>query len=307
MNRYIPFASDWEVYFRPTIQKWLENNENLYEGNVGTAGFWNLPWLLWPLIPLAVWPVQLGWGMLIVATLLVMIWLTRNREQWWLVFVSPLIADLIVNGQVDIIPMLGIALGWLAGNRPQLLGVALVLMAAKPQACFLVAMWLLLHNKHRLQALLVPLVIFAMSLIVHGWDWPIRWATGPSVFGLISNVNNCTPWRSIGFWMVPVALALAIWSLRLHRSRHNLGALVAANALITPYMSSHGLVQVLVFSLLPLGPAWGWAGWVASGTVLLRGWFGKSAMHLDFMIAAMLMIGYLSRASSDRDRNQSRP
>jgi hypothetical protein len=26
---------------------------------------------------------------------------------------------------------------------------------------------------------------------------------------------------------------------------------------------------------------------------LLRGWFGKSAVHLDFTIAAVLMIGYL--------------
>jgi hypothetical protein len=151
----------------------------------------------------------------------------------------------------------------------------------------------------------VPAGVFAVSLVIHGWDWWLRWASGPSVFNLMPLVNNSTAWRSIGLWMAPVALVLAVWALRLPRTRRNLGALVVINALITPYMNSHSLVQALTFSLLPLGPAWAVAGWASSWTVFLRGWFGKPAVHLDFMIAAVLTIGYLLRA--DRSLRQVPP
>jgi hypothetical protein len=210
LTTYIPFASDWEVYFQPTILGWLEGSQALYEDRIGTGGVWNFPWLVWPLIPLAVWPAWLGWGLLVVVTLLAMVWLTRNYKWRWLVFTSPLIGDLVINGQVDVFPMLGIGLGWLAGDRTHLLGLALVLMSTKPQACFLVALWLLLRHRHRLQVLLVPIAVFVLSLAIHSWDWPLRWASGPPVFGLMANVNNCTPWASIGLWMAPVALALGV-------------------------------------------------------------------------------------------------
>ncbi len=293
---YIPFASDWELYFRPAAQGWIDGSQALYELGNWTTGYWNPPWMLWLLLPLMVWPVWLGWALIVVSTFLVMAWLTKGYPKRWLVFTSPLIVDLIVNGQVEVIPMLGIALGWLAGDRPILLGVALVLMATKPQSSFLVALWLFLHHRRRLRALAVPAAIFALSLLVHGWDWPLRWASGPSVFHIVSQVNNSAAWRSIGNWMIPVALALGWWSLRLPRTRRNLGAVVAANMLVIPYMSSHSLLQVLTFSLLPLGTGWAVAGWLASFSVFLRGWFGKPAVHLDFAIAAVLMIGYLLHA-----------
>lgn len=304
LTQAIPFASDWEVYFQPITRGWLDGSLVLYEDTKWGWGFWNPPWLLWPLIPLAVWPVWVGWGVLVVATLIVMIWLTRGYPRRWLVFTSPLIIDLVLDGPVEIIPMLGIALGWLAGNRPHLMGIALVLMAAKPQACFLVALWLWLHHRHRMQALLVPAAVLTLSLVVHGWDWLIRWASGPSVFSLISSTHNITPWRSIGLWMAPVALVLGIWALRLPRSRRNLGALVAANVLVTPFMGSYSLVHVLAFSLLPLGPRWALAGWLASFTVCLRPWLGKEAVRLDFVIAAVLTIGYLLYTGRRRIQHQ---
>jgi hypothetical protein len=303
MLTYIPFASDWERYFQPTARDWLLGKLTLYGEPDQITGFWNFPWFLWPLLPLAVWPVWLGWGVILIGTFLAMAWQTRGYEKWWLVFVSPLIVDLVVNGQVEIIPLLGIALGWMAGNRPYLLGVGLVLMAAKPQACLLVALWLLYHHRQRIRPLLVPIAVFLVSLAIHGWDWWLRWATGPSILQLMSNINNSTPWRSIGLWMAPVAIALGLWSLRLPRTRRNLGALVTTGALVAPYMSSHSLVLVLTFGLLPLGPAWALAGWIASFTVLLRGWLGKPAAHLDFLIAAVLMIGYLLHA----DRGTGHP
>lgn len=301
LTQRIPFASDWQSYFQPFTRGWLEGRLELYDD---TQAFWNPPWLLWLLIPLAVWPVWVGWGVLVVGTLILMIWLTKDFPRRWLVFASPLIIDLVLNGPVEIVPMLGIALGWLARDRPHLLGIALVLMAAKPQACFLVAIWLWLHHRHRVQALVVPLAVFVVSLVVHGWDWPRRWAGGPSALGLVDIWYNVTPWHSIGAWMAPIALALAAWSLRLHRTRRNLGALVAANALVTPFVGSYSLVHVLTFSLLPLGPSWALAGWLASFTVLLRGWFGQGAVRLDFLIAAVLMIGYLLHADRSPPRSQ---
>jgi hypothetical protein len=296
----IPFASDWEVYFHPITQGWLDGSLELYEETQWGWGFWNPPWLLWPLIPLAVWPVQLGWGLLVVATLVAMIWLTRNYDKQWLVFTSPLIIDLILDAPVEIIPMLGITLGWLAGPRTYLLGLALVMMAAKPQACFLVAIWLWLNHRERFRTLLVPATVFLLSLLVHGWDWPLQWATGPSLLSLIDTPHNITPWRSIGLWMAPVALVLGLWSLRLRRTRLNLGALVAANALVTPFMGSYSLVHVLAFGLLPLGSRWAFAGWLASFTVVLRPWLGQEAVRVDFLIAAVLMIGYLLRVQQGR-------
>jgi hypothetical protein len=302
LTRIIPFSSDWEVYFRPITLGWLSGRLVLYTDTRWGWGFWNPPWILWPLIPLAAWPVWLGWGVLVVVTLLIMIWLTRDYARRWLVFASPLIIDLILDGPVEVIPMLGIALGWLAADQPYLLGVALVLMAAKPQACFLAALWLLLHHRHRIRALLLPAAVFVLSLVVHGWDWPLRWASGPSLLSLIPSEHNITPWRSIGLWMAPVALALSVWVLRLPRTRRNLGALLVANVLVSPFMGSYSLVHVLTFGLLPLGPAWALAGWLASFTVFLRPWFGQQAVRLDFAVAAVLMIGYLLRA--DRSPRQ---
>jgi hypothetical protein len=303
LTSYIPFASDWQVYFRPITLGWLNGSLVLYRDTQWGWGFWNPPWLLWPLIPLATWPVRLGWGVLVVSTLLLMIYLTRNYERRWLVFVAPLIIDLILDAPAEIVPMLGIALGWLAVDDPYWLGLALVLMAAKPQACFLVALWLWLHSRYRLRALLVPAAVALLSLVVHGWDWPLRWIRGPSLLSLIDSPHNVTPWRSIGLWMAPVAVVLVIWSLRLHRTPRNLGALVAANALVTPFLGSYSLVHVLTFSLLPLGPTWALIGWVASFTPLLRFWFGQQAVRLDFLVAAALMVGYLLYA--DRRRRPS--
>jgi hypothetical protein len=297
LTSYIPFASDWEVYFRPITLGWLEDSLVLYKDTQWGWGFWNPPWLLWPLIPLAGWPAWVGWGALVVSALILMIWLTRDYEKRWLIFISPLIIDLVLDGPVEIVPMAGIALGWLARDRPYLLGVALVLMSAKPQACFLVALWLLLQHRHRIRALSVPVAVFVASLVIHGWDWPIRWLSGPSALGLISSTHNVTPWRSIGLWMIPVALALSVWALRLPRTRRNLGALVAANALVTPFLGSYSLVHVLTFSLLPLGFGWALLGWLASFTVFLRPWLGKPAVRLDFLIAAVLTVGYLLHAN----------
>jgi hypothetical protein len=296
MTSYIPFASDWEVYFQPTIQAWIDGGSALYGEANWSTGFWNPPWMVWLLLPLAVWPVWVGWGAVVVATFLAMAWLTKGYPKRWLVFTSPLIVDVVINGQVEIIPMLGIALGWMAGARSHLLGIGLVLMAAKPQATFLVGLWLWWRHPHRIRALLVPAAVFAVSLVIHGWDWPIRWASGPSIFNLMPLVNNSTAWRSVGFWMAPVALVLALWALRLPRTRINLGALVVINALITPYMNSHSLIQVLTFSLLPLGPAWAVGSWASTFSVFLRAWFGKPAVHLDFVVAAILTIGYLLHA-----------
>lgn len=305
MTSYIPFASDWERFFQPTIRGWLDGSLVLYGEATWFTGFWNPPWMVWLLLPLAVWPVWLGWGAITVVTFLVMAWLTRGYKMRWLVFASPLIVDLVVNGQVEVIPMLGIALGWMAGDRPYLLGIALVLMATKPQVCFLVALWLLLQHPHRLRAFLVPAGVFTLSLALHRWDWWLRWSGGPSVLSLLSQINNSTAWRSIGLWMAPLALVLAIWALRLPRTRRNLGALVVVNVLIAPYLSSHSLIQVLTFSLLPLGPAWAVAGWASSFTVFLRGWFGKSAVHLDFVIAAVLTVGYLLHADRSPRSSES--
>ncbi|MGD2205746.1 MAG: hypothetical protein PVH17_03110 [Anaerolineae bacterium] len=296
LTEYIPFASDWERYFQPITRGWLQGNLTLYQSAGRGIAFWNPPWLLWPLVPLAVWPVWVGWGLLVVGTLILMIWLTKGYQKRWLVFLAPLIIDLILDAPAEIIPMLGIALGWLAVGRPHLVGLALVLMAAKPQSCFLVALWVLLTHRRRFKSLLVPTVVFFVSLAVHGWDWPLRWTTTPQPLNLISRGHNITPWRSIGLWMIPVAVVLGAWAVRLPRTRRNLGALVAANALITPYMGSYSLVHVLTFSLLPLGTNWAIAGWLASCTVFLRFWFGQQAVRLDFVIAAILMIGYLLQA-----------
>ena len=300
--RYIPFTSDWEVFFRPTTQGWLEGSLILYRD---TRWFWNPPWLLWLLAPLAYWPVWLGWGILMVVTMFTIVRLTRKYRAWWLVFVSPLIVDPILAGQIDVVAMLGVALGWAAEDRPWLMGIALTLMATKPQVCFLVALWLWLHHRQRMQALKIPALVFLASLVIHGWDWPLRWANGSSTALLVSMIHNASPWHSIGSWMVPVVLLLGIWALRLPPTPRNLGALVAANALITPYLASYSLVMVLAFSFLPLGPVWAAAGWAASLTPLLRSWFGQGATRVDFIVAAVLMIGYLLNA--DRHVYSSQP
>jgi hypothetical protein len=294
ITQWIPFATDWELFFRPVTLGWTDGSLLLYQE---TSSFWNPPWLLWPLIPLAFWPAWMGWGILVVATMFVMLWLTRKYKAWWLVFLSPLIIDPIHNGQVDVIPMLGIALAWLATDRPLLMGIALTLMITKPQACFLVALWLWMHHPKRMRALVVPIGVFAASVIVDGWDWPLRWASGSSAFRLVQITHNASPWHSLGLWMIPVALVLGIWALRLPSTRRNLGAVVNANALIAPYLGSHSLIQVLAFGLLQLGPAWAAAGWIASLTPLLRALFGRGTERLDFAVAAILMIGYLLHAN----------
>jgi hypothetical protein len=150
---------------------------------------------------------------------------------------------------------------------------------------------------------LIPALVFVTSLFLHGWDWPIRWASGPSVFGLLGTDSNMTPWRSIGTWMVPLALALTIWALRLPRTRRNLGALVVASVLVTPYLGSYSMVHLLAFGMLPLGLHWALGAWLASFTVLLRAFFGKPAVSVDFLAAAVLMIGYLLHA----DRRLQKP
>ena len=226
----LPSGFDWVLWFVPVTRGELP----LYS----QSGFWNPPWILWLLMPLVALPERVG---LIVTNVLsgvaaiVSIRAMGGKEAWIGLLSLPFLW-LLWLGQIDVLSLMGIAIGYVATRRRDtlLMAISLSLLSIKPQIGLVVALYFLIRSK-LWKSLLGMVLLFMLSLWLHGM-WPLElWSVKPGLDILKQNVSL---WPYIGPFALPIYLLCFIPQQNMLRK---LGVLSAANALAFPYIRPYSL------------------------------------------------------------------
>ena len=132
----------------------------------------NPPYIFALLYPLALLPVR--WGIFVYSFIAIAAIYATHRltrvNKWLLLLSYPTLRNLFYS-QLDVLSMLGVALGWWAIQRKRTiwLGAALVLLGIKPQATGILGIVYLVWGWH-LEALLIPWIVLSV-LLAGGIGW----------------------------------------------------------------------------------------------------------------------------------------
>jgi hypothetical protein len=169
----------------------------------------------------------------------------------WMVFTSFAFAWTLIYGQIDAIVVGGIALAWWAvqKERPVWLGLGLALASLKPHLTLPLGVLLWWWSPSRLKSLIVPGIVFALSLLSYGF-WVPEWIRGLMDNGyMIELTRNLSIYPETGYWIW--LLWPLVYALPLERPR-KLIAVAAATALTLPYFP---LPSAVLFLTMPV-PVW---------------------------------------------------
>jgi hypothetical protein len=208
------------------------------------------------------WPLALvGWRwnylLLLIATVgagVLSAWLLGGRPL--VLLLSLPMVWVLWLGQIDALPLLGVALGWwcVKGNRWWLLGLALVLLSVRPQQGLGPALLYLWWAKDRWRPLALPALTLVLSFACWGLDWPLGW---------FRTLQDFRPtWWNATLW--PWGLLAIIPAVGLPADRHTrLRLVTCANLIASPYVAVYHYV-VLMAQELP----W-WVFFLSYTTVLI--------------------------------------
>ncbi|HEX2697900.1 MAG TPA: hypothetical protein VHM28_09340 [Anaerolineales bacterium] len=230
----VPPAIDWTTTFRPAALALLSG-----ESPYGRFYFVQPPWILLPLIPLALLPESVGRVMLLFCGLTSYAFVAHrlNAKPIAIVFLllSPLVMHVLLNGNMDWLAILGFIL------PPQL---GLFFISMKPQIGIAVGpFWLIETWRQGGWRLVVktftPFAItLFLSFIVFGF-WPNY---SFSVIGV---------WYNASLWpmSIPVGLALFVASIRKQKIEYAM----AASPCLSPYLLfySWGGALLSIISSIP--------------------------------------------------------
>ncbi|MDR3574989.1 MAG: hypothetical protein P4L50_14105 [Anaerolineaceae bacterium] len=207
----------------------------------------NPPWLAPILAPMITMPGKAGYILFTGMTVLMLLYSARMLGGKSIcLLISAQLFWILWWGQIDGLPVLGIAIGWLALQEKswKKMVLALFLAALKPQMSFfpMIAMWWWLE-KERWKAVGVFVIIITVSMVIYG-PWPI-WFVENIV--KLSHSNFYGPWNSsIGIWALP--LLIPALALKLNRQQRIL-ALTASGILISPYMPYYSTILLFCFPI----------------------------------------------------------
>lgn len=257
--------------FYPVVGDYLSGATQLYDAN--NRGVFHPPWVVWMLIPFGLLPYTIGEALLrtlSVLGILAAVWVyTRDRREFLLGAVFALFNlhtfDLLYRGQITGFNALGAALVLpaLTMRSPWLMGLGyLCLTVSLPNPIpfalvFLIASFKQWEIRTFLKSLIIPGVVFVLSLIIDGL-WMFRWVNnmmvrtpqeedGTDFFTTIwrmANVLELPAAVPIAITVVVLAVTLFVWLrvLRTEEGDHVLpGAMLwtAAIFIVTPWTLSY--------------------------------------------------------------------
>jgi hypothetical protein len=223
----IPRGVDWSTAFRPAALALLKG-----ESPYTVYGFYNAPWTLIPLIPLAILPEQIGRAALFVTSVISLTFIAwklgGNKLTILLLLLSPPALHGFLNGNIDWLAMYGFIL------PPQ---IGLFFIAIKPQVGVAVAVYWLWRTWQEggwqavLRTFLPFLVILMITFILFGL-WPLRYQ------------REIALWWNASLWplSLPVGLALLIASIKKDRLEYAIGA----SPCLSPYVLFHSWIGALL-------------------------------------------------------------
>ena len=222
----VPTGDDWAEFFRPSALALL-GGETPYG-----AGYYNAPWVLLPLIPIAVLPFQLGRTVFFVLSLVGFAYiarkLTSNPVSILLFMTSAPIVFCLNGGNLDWIPMLSFIT-----PAP----FSLIFAASKPQVGAGIAIYWLFASWRQGGARSVILnflpvsLLLVSSFIFYGF-WPLRF---PSIQGVFWNVSPFP-------YLIPIGMFFVGWAVAKREPR----PAMAAGLFFSPYYSIRSLFTLLV-------------------------------------------------------------
>lgn len=212
-----PDAVDFQTAYYPVARDWLHGDMKLYDST--KYDFYNLPWMMVLLVPLALLPVSVAQAVVVVGSMLIILTSIHLFRQvapipGWLVLLA--IAnlhtfDLLIRGQIDAVQLAGIMLGWIAlrKHRPYWLGVALALLATKPLNVALTGLLFLIELRtwpraDWIKVLGLPVLLLALSPLIAGWHWPWDYVTA-------MRENPPSAHRSFSIWRTAPEQGWPIW------------------------------------------------------------------------------------------------
>lgn len=209
-------------------------------------------WLLWPLkfIPYElVWPV---WTAISLTGFLLLCRFTGvNPALFMMTF--PVFGQVWL-GQIDVLICLGLALA-LLGKNPYARGAGIALAMIKPQYAALAVLFLLTRERQLIKTLIIPALVFLLSLVVFGIRWPLDWIS--------NSTSNLPPhvWRlaAADIWWLGVLLLWVPFLFKERRARFEAGTIVSV--LASPVAGVYSYVTFLLFVpikwwVVPLSYAW---------------------------------------------------
>lgn len=223
----LPSAVDWSNYYRPATIA-LMSGQSPYT----IAGFINPPWVLIPMIPLLLLPVNIGRAILAIAMMVSLSIVARKLGAHVVgiaaLLLSPPVIQLFIDGNIDWIVTLGFIL------PPQ---IGLFFLAIKPQVGLMVALFWLINSwriggiREVIKVFMPFLIILLLSFAIYGF-YPL-------------NDTNDLAWAgNSSLWPVsiPIGLALFVHSIR----KNNIKFSIAASPWLSPYVLLHSWVGVLI-------------------------------------------------------------
>lgn len=222
----LPPGIDWHLTFRPAALAMVGGRSPYSDGSV-LAPFGGAPWVLIPLIPLALLPEAVGRGILFSLGVFLFgfaaVRVGAKPAALGAFLISPVVFHCLLNSNLDFLPVVGFVL-------PP--GVGIFFLAAKPQMGLVVAIFWGVQAWRR-----------------GGWGevvrvfWPVTMAMGLSlwVYGLWPlNALKILDWSrdiNASLWpmSLPVGLALSVTALRKCDVRYAM----AASPLLSPYLLFH--------------------------------------------------------------------
>ncbi len=224
---FLPPAVDWSDYYRPATIA-LINQQSPYSIN----GFINPPWVLIPMIPLLIFPENVGRAILAVAMMSSLFFVSKKMGAGLIgsiaLLLSPPAIQLIMDGNVDWMVTLGFIL------PPQ---IGLFFIAIKPQmGIMVIPFWMLLSwkkggYKELLRVfgpftivVLLMLIIFGLSPIMNQQD--IAWGGNASLWPI----------------SIPVGMVLFIHSIR----NKDINFSIAASPCLSPFVLLHSWIGVFL-------------------------------------------------------------
>ena len=220
-----------------------------------------------PINLLPPFPSPLRWTALVVLTIAATRWTTCVlNTRWWIVFSSFPFLWMIWHGQIEIFPLVGVALGWLVIHRrwhPVALGVALVFLLIKVQVGYgivvLYIWWA--YRQGGVQPLLWAAVsasgLLLLSMLAYP-GWISYWLDSLETLSPQTRFFNA----SVFFPLSLIAWVFALWPrdishlarLRLFAAATLLGSPYFANYHCTTLMTMTNNRWMLAISWVPLIP-----------------------------------------------------
>jgi hypothetical protein len=252
--RSLPQGVDWHTAFRPATLALLSGRSPY-----SVSGYFNAPWTLFALVPIAWLPEAVGRAILAVLGLVcfafVGIRLGARPLTLALFLFSPPVLHSTLNGNLDWLALLGVVM-------PPKIG--LLFLATKPQIGVGVIVYQLAESWRRGGSRRVlgdfwPLAALTfISLVVYG-PWPLR-------FG-----REVGLWWNASLWPGSIPFGLAFLAFAL--SRRRIRPALVASPLLSPYVLLHSWVGALSATLesLPVAAASVVGLWILMAMRLLAG------------------------------------